>query len=106
MALCRGYGRIGLFGYDFCKPFRPNDLRHRFAALYWERDGYKDIPDWFKYYHREVVRGAVEPGLESLHYLLGLAEGMGVRVRIHGHSSVLNMDRDKFFYGYQEQPKL
>ena len=106
LAMCRGYRRIGLFGFDFCRPYSKDDPRCEIGLLWWKYDGYRNIPDWFKFYHRKVVRKTEEPGLESLHYLLGLAEGMGIKVRIHGRSSALNTDRDRFFYGYQKQPKV
>ena len=106
LALADGHDRIGVFGIDWCHPYDESDLEC--AHVRWRHKGYGHAPDWFKYYERDVVaaRRHTEPGGDSFHYLMGLAKGMGVEIEIMGDSTLLNRDRDRFFYGYQDAPNV
>lgn len=77
------------------------------AMLRWANAGY-DAPDWFKYYEPDVLarRGPGEPGVESFHFLFGIARARDVTIHLSDRTTVLNYDRDRFFYGYQEQPGI
>ena len=104
LALVKGYKEITFHGTDFVSPDSKKLLSK--AGVNWLKRGYRDVPDWFKYYDEDVIhwRGGNEPGVESFHYLMGRAEG--VKMFFAKGSTALNMDRDSFFYGYQEQPEI
>ena len=105
LALCEGYKRIILSGFRFVSPYSETLLT--FQIDKWRRTEYPTAPDWFKYYGdmASLARTPTEPGSESLHFLLGLAVASGVKIELKdGNEGVLNSDRDKFYYGFQEQP--
>ena len=106
LALARGHTPIKLFAVDWCHPYKEGDLAC--GTLRWKFKGYGDSPDWFKYYDDFVLsrRMPGEPGIEAFHFLLGMAAVLGTEVEIAGPTAVLNMDRDRYFYGYQEQPDI
>lgn len=97
---------IGIYGADWCPRYRPNDLAD--SLKYFAEDGYHGVPDWFKYYHPllMVPRRPTEPGIESFHFLFGIATAIGKQIVMSETTTTLNKDRDKFFYGYQEQPHV
>ncbi len=105
LALSRGAKTIHMFGADWSFQDKWVDLQ--LAKKYWELTGV-DAPDWFKYYGPDVIikRRHMEPGGDSFHFLLGYAIGKGVKVNLHPRTTLLNTDRDKFFYGYQIQPRV
>ena len=106
LALTREYKKIGLFGFDWCN--RDSDVNIECARVRWEHKGYGEAPDWFKYYEDLIVqaRRSGEPGIEAFHFLLGMACSHGIEIHLMDSTTVLNMDRDNFFYGYQEQPNV
>jgi hypothetical protein len=103
LALTRGYEQIGVYGFDWCMPYKDADLEC--SLVRFEHDGYGDVPDWFKYYHPSIMtpRRPREPGIEAFHFLLGLAMGLNRTVDFSSRTTILNKDRDKFFYGYQTE---
>ena len=96
---------IGIFGFDWVQRYKKIDLDC--AVLRWADAGY-DAPDWFKYYEADVLarRRPGEPGVESFHFLFGIARARGVMVYMAYNTTILNQDRDRFFYGYHEQPEI
>ena len=105
MALKQKKTMIGIFGFDWVQPYKKIDLDC--AMLRWANDGY-DPPDWFKYYEGDVLarRRPGEPGVESFHFLFGIARALEVDFNFAANTTILNHDRDRFFYGYEEQPKI
>ena len=106
LALARGYKNIGIFGVDFCAPYTDADLAC--SLVRFDDMGYPNAPDWFKYYHPSILtpRRPRKPGIESFHFLYGLAMGLGRQLHMSSKTTLLNYDRDKFFYGYQKQPNV
>ena len=106
LALARGYGKIAIYGFDWCLPYKNPDLA--LASRRWDDKGYGHAPGWFKYYDGEVVtkRRPREPGIEGFHFLLGLARSSDITIILSEDTTILNHDRDRFFYGYQEQPEI
>ena len=113
-AMFLGYEKINLYGVDFGQrdgKFWDEMLEEwidtlDYARLSWGNRGYKNQPDWFKYYHPKTVemRRPGEPGLDGMCYLLGMCNVMGIKTFIPPGSSLLDNDRPEFLYGYQEQP--
>ena len=100
LAIVRNRNPIRLFGFEFVNPDKPWNL-YRAKRLV-----KKHQPDWFRFYQKPMFRNVTEPGVEGLLWLLGYAAARGIDVWIPETSTLLNLDRDDFFYGYQEQPKL
>lgn len=105
LALSRGAKTIHIFGCDWSQRYNWIDLGC--AKLRWKCQGV-DAPDWFKYYEPNVIaqRRHSEPGGDSFHFLMGYALGKGVSVKLHSRTTLLNKDRNKFYYGYQKQPSV
>ena len=105
LALYQGWEEIHIFGVDWCHPYREADLQ---CSLVRFRDEGYSPTDWFKYYHPSltVPRRNTEPGSEAFHFLLGLACALGIPPVLVNSTTLLNLDREKFFYGYQEQPNV
>lgn len=107
LALKCGAKRIGLHGIWFTAFDNEAILaasREDFTAR-----GYLYVPDWFKYYGHATLcrRRPSEPGGEAFHFWLGYAAANGVKIEFtFPEVPVLNQDRDRYFYGHQEQPKL
>jgi hypothetical protein len=106
LAMCREYRDIFVTGVDWCHPYKPIDLE--ISKLYFKEDGYRNFPDWFKYYNPSIMvpRRNGEPGSEAWHYLLGVAAATDISVTLEYTTTVLNKDRKRFFYGYQHQPEI
>ena len=104
-ALYRKIEKIGIFGFDWENQYRLIDLDCAMAR--WRSDGY-DPPDWFKYYHPDVLarRRPSEPGVEAFHFLLAVAMSQGIQMCFAETTTIMNVDRDKFLYGYHEQPDV
>ena len=105
LALARGFERIGLYGFDFVRPYDKMDLK--VENFRWKLKGY-DCPDWFAYHAENVVwkRAPQEPGYESLHWWIGFGTAKGVEIELGPNTAIMNRDRTPHFYGYQEQPDL
>jgi len=106
LAMAEGYRDISAFGVDWCHPYKEADLAC--ALVRFKHQGFKNPPDWFKYYHPSLMlpRRNAEPGSEAWHFLMGVASATGVDVWLPDGSTITNSDRDKFFYGYQGQPNV
>ena len=100
LAIIRNRNPIRLFGFEFVNPDKPWSL-YRAKRLV-----KKHQPDWFRFYQKPMFRSVTEPGVEGVLWLLGYAAARGIDVWIPETSTLLNLDRDDFFYGYQEQPRL
>lgn len=102
LAIHKKATQINLYGCDFRIPDNP----YLVAAV---ADGLEDInPRWFAYHNREVVEGRrdMEPGEPTTMFLLGVAHARGIHYYIAPGSSLCNMDRGRYVYGYQEEPKI
>jgi len=106
LAIAAGVKEIRLYGCDFGHGYEKKDLAMSLYAF--KLDGYHNPPDWFKYYNRIIqpARAFGEPGGESQHFLLGIAHQRGIKIVLADDATTLNNDRDRFFYGYQHQPRL
>ncbi len=106
LAMARDYRNISVTGVDWCHPYRPIDLE--ISKLVFKYDGFKNIPDWFKYYNPSIMgpRRNAEPGSESWHFLLGVAAARDIGITMEYTTTLMNKDRDKYFYGYQHQPEV
>ena len=91
---------VRLYGFDFERPDYGSMVEAQRMLL---KEG---KPDWFVYYSRDMVRWPTEPGIHGLTFLLGLAHERGVEVHFPRLSTLMDWDRDAFFYGYQEQPEI
>ena len=105
LAMARGAKTIGLFGVDLTPGYQEVDLEC--ATVRWRHKGYGHAPDWFRYYDRFVLayRAPQECGWESLHFLIGMGMAKGITFNWASDSSILNTDRDDFYYGFAKQPK-
>ena len=105
LALKQGRNPIGIYGFEWVNRYKQVDLDC--AMLRWKDNGF-DPPDWFKYYEADVLarRRPGEPGIESFHFLFGVAMARGVELVMGESRTILNHDRDRFFYGYHEQPNV
>ena len=105
LALQKEKDPIGIYGFDWVQRYKKIDLDC--AMLRWADAGY-DAPGWFKYYEADVLarRRPGEPGVESFHFLFGIARARGITIEIAASTTILNQDRDQFFYGYHEQPEI
>ena len=105
-ALCLFHGvkKIALCGVDLTPPYNRRGLKA--AMERWKRKGYGHAPDWFSHYDRDVLvdRRPRECGWESLHFLIGFGTARWVEFEWGEDSTILNMDRQKFYYGYQKDP--
>ena len=108
LAIDQEWRRIGLYGMSFARPYSKAYWRD-VGMLDWERTPYQGRlrPDWFKYHGRIALisRQPTEPGSEAFHTLLGIALARGVDVAIY-NSTLLNLDREAYYYGFQEQPDV
>lgn len=104
LAMASDARKIGLSGVDLTMPYNPLNLYLALNA--WRHKGHDHAPGWFKYYHDGVLRlrYARECGWESIHFLIGMAHGLGIQLDWMEDSTLLNTDRDDFYYGYQKQP--
>ena len=91
---------IRLYGFDFERPDCGTLVEGQRMLL---KEG---KPDWFVYYFRDMVRWPTEPGIHGLTFLLGLAHERGIEVHFPRESTLMDLDRDPFFYGYQDQPEI
>jgi len=107
LAITRGADHIGLHGVSFCFPDKPGGLEI-YRTLDWAGTKYENAPDWFKYYGKYALseRRPREPGIEACHFLLGLAVERGIAVSFGPKTTLLNLDREPYAYGFEEQPEL
>lgn len=108
IALClsKTVAKIGLSGVDLTPHYRQVDLEC--AMIRFKHRGYARAPDWFKYYEDDVLafRRPREPGWESIHALIGFGMARGVDFEFGGDTTLFNMDRERFYYGYNGVPKI
>ena len=91
---------IRLYGFDFEAPDTGTMMQVNRMLL---PDG---KPDWFVYYSQGMTRRPTEPGIHGLTFLLGLAHERGVEVHFPHESTLMDWDRDAFFYGFDQQPDI
>jgi hypothetical protein len=105
LAMMKGFQRIAVRGTDFVKPYEAVDLEC--AMVRWKHRKYANPPDWFKYYEELSVfrRAPTEPGNEATHFLIGWGIAKGYLFDLADTTTILNSDREKFYYGFQNQPK-
>jgi len=108
IALCLRHlvARVGLSGIDLTPPY--NALAMKRGMLQFTEGGYRKPPDWFKYYSQDALkqRRPREPGWESVHYLVGFGTALGMKFEWGKDSTLMNSDRDRYFYGYNDMPRL
>ena len=100
LAIHEGWKSVELIGAEFVAPDSWWDLVQAAATLK------SDHPEWMKYYKRSLIRNPTEPGLPGLCYLLGVADARGMTILIPRTSTLMDMDREPFFYGYSHPPQL
>ena len=100
LAIHRKFDEIWLYGCDFRRKDNPPTLYAVGDALE------KTKPWWFAYHNRQIVqhRRDMEPGEPCTMFLLGIAQERGISIRITHGSTLCNMDRGRYYYGYQYQP--
>lgn len=100
LAIHKKFDEIRLYGCDFRRKDSPPMLYAVGEALE------KIKPWWFAYHDRDIVRGRrdLEPGEPCTMFLLGVAHERGIKVMIPKGSTLCNMDRGRYLYGYQEPP--
>ena len=102
LAIADGFTEIRLYGCDF----RRSDDKYLIYAL---ADAHHDKPYWWPFHCRELVdhRRDLEPGEPQTMFLLGVAHQRGISIAIPPTSSLCDMDRAFYFYGYdRDQPKV
>lgn len=106
LAMAEGWKKITALAVSWCLPYKRVDLAC--SLVRFRAGGLRNPPDWFKYYHPGLMtaRKNLEPGSEAFHFLMGIAAATGIKIELSSETTVKNMDRDKFFYGYQEQPDV
>lgn len=99
LAIYRGYSTIFLYGCDFRFPDEPIMIDD------WRME-HKGKPYWYVYHMAEPMmrRRDREPGLTTLCYLIGHARERGIEVRLPQNTTLFDMDRPFYCYGYQDQP--
>ena len=108
LAIANGMKAIGLHGIAFTNSLSEKAW-NRIGRDDWIGTQYKGKlrPEWFKYHGKIALytRRPTEPGTEAFHFLLGLAIARGIKVEAHD-TTLLNLDRKQYFYGYQVQPNV
>jgi hypothetical protein len=102
LAITRKFDEIHLYGCDF-------RLRDRPQLLYERADKLEKIkPWWFVFHDRDIVRGRrdQEPGEACTMFLLGVAQQRRIKIVIPPGSTLCNMDRSRYVYGYQDAPDV
>lgn len=98
-----GAKNINLWGVEFVNPDSRGIVQRQRNFL--DR---RKWPDWTIFYMEALIRAPQEPGLDGCMYLLGLLHARGVLIGLpigdQMQTTLLDMDRPSFFYGYQEQP--
>lgn len=96
--------KVGLSGIDLTPPYNKTDLDC--GLLRFQHKGYKNPPEWMRYYDDRVLleRRPREPGWSEIHYLIGFGTALGVKFEWAADSTILESDRDKFYYGYNRSP--
>jgi hypothetical protein len=100
LAMHEGRKVVHCYGADFEPPDSMTDVEYARSRLKDEH------PDWFVYYHPRLLRAPTEPGIHGFTFLLGVAHERGVAVHFAAGSTVMDLDRDAFFYGYSQQPEI
>ena len=99
LAAFRGYSPINLWGFDF----------YRMDGTEAEKTAAAKVPvgkpKWQRYYRKPLVREQFEPGADGLNWLLGwLSRDGQSRVIAMKPTTVLDLDRPHFYYGYRKDP--
>ena len=106
LAIARGARHIGLYGIGFTDGGQDWD---EIGERDWEGSKYYgDLrPDWFKYHGDRALftRAPTEPGGEACHLLIGMAMEAGIEFSFW-ESTLLNLDRESYFYGWSAQPDV
>ena len=107
LAIVRGFKIVGFHGCAFSRLDRPGDPE-AFAADQWNDGPYRKRPDWFKWHAKDTLltRRPREPGIEAFHFLLGVAVARGYDVQFSSPTTIMNFDREPYFYGFEKQPRI
>lgn len=108
LAMCHGAWRIGFHGCSFCPPDRAGEP-DCFGEEDWGSGPYaRKRPDWFKFHGKMALRARRprEPGIEACHFLLGMAMARDIALSFGPGTTLLNLDREQYYYGYEEQPEI
>jgi len=102
LGISREFDEISLYGCDF-------RLHDRQSLLFQRADELEKIkPWWFVFHDRDIVKGRrdMEQGEPCTMFLLGVAHQRGIKVSIPHGSTLCNMDRTRYVYGYQTAPDV
>ncbi len=103
-AMYKGMNEIHLVGYEFRPQYTLNQL---FKAQKYAEEKYgDDVPDWFKFYMRDYMPQAGEPGEVGCCYLLGMCKERNIDVALAMGTTLMNAHWPRFYYGYTIQPKF
>ena len=103
-AMYRGMKEIHLYGFEFRSRYTEASLM---LAEKFAKDKYgPDVPDWFKFYMKDYMPHAQEPGETNCCWLLGVCRERGINIKLTSGTTLLGHDLPRFYYGYQIQPDL
>lgn len=103
-AMYTGIKEIHLYGFEFRKRYTALELE--VADIYARNKYGEKVPNWFKYYMKDWIPRAGEPGSEGCHFLLGLCAANKIRVVVRPGTTLMNADLPHFYYGFTKQPVL
>ncbi len=103
-AMYKGMTEISLVGYEFRGGYTLHTL---LAAQKFAEENYgENVPDWFKFYMKDYMPQAGEPGEPSCCYLLGICKERGIDIDLAFGTTLMNAHLPRFYYGYQDQPDI
>ena len=103
-AMYKGMKEISLVGYEFRASYSRTTL---YEADKFAKEKYgDDVPFWFKYYMKDYMTRASEPGEFGCCYLMGMCKERGIHINLAFGTTLMNADLPVFYYGYQIQPEF
>lgn len=96
LAITQKIKHIYLWGCDFQKP----------DSIDCEIDRRETIPTWRTYYKDEFMAGDCEPGGRWIYFLMAVAYERKLIIHLPHYGTLAGMHREKFFYGFLEQPEI
>lgn len=103
LAIYLGFREIRLYGADF---WTADTEGMEIDAENYAAVKYGKVPSWFRYYMPPCTtrRRMMEPGGECLSHLIGFALGRGIDVFVPEGTALMDLDREQYLYGYENQP--
>lgn len=87
---------IHLWGCDF----------QRHDSLECAIDRETEVPTWRTYYKEDFMAADVEPGGRWIYFLMGVACARELKIHLSVGGTLAGMHREKFFYGFVDQPEI